>query len=318
MSPLEATYRRAVRFYPAEWRAANEDVVIGTLLDEAEDTGRMRPRFTEVASLAAHGVSASVGAFGYRFAGTRDRLASLAFGAGFALALVMFFGTEWIPWYPEELYTPAEQVGPFASATVLVNVLWFAGLMFAISGRRWLARVALLLTVPISVVAILLVDLVPVLWNRPPATALAFLMVLAVLASLGRVARRDVTAVAATVVVAFAGITALVATMDGAPLSWRPDRAWVIAAAGWWPALLVLVSIVLNFTRATTWSAPLLGLGIVWAGYSTVAGWAQHPDAFIVVVSAGAISLGAIVGLAANLFGRGYQLRLVAPQPKTD
>jgi len=318
MSPLEATYRRALRLYPAGWRAANEDVVIGTLLDEAEDTGRVLPRLAEVASLAVHGLSASLGAFGPRFAGTRDRLASLAFGAGLALAVVMFFGTEWIPWQSEELYTPAEMVGPFASATVLVNVLWFAGAVFTIAGRQHLARGALLLTVPVSVLAILLVDLVPVLWNRPPATALAFLMVLASVACLGRVARHDMFVVAVVVAIAFAGITALVYTMDGVPLPWRPDRAWVVAAAGWWPALLIFLSIGLNFTRARTWSTPLLGLGIVWAGFSTITGWAQHPDAFVVVVSAGAVALGAIIGLAAHLLGRGYQLRMVAPQPKTD
>lgn len=42
MSPLEGRYRRLLRWYPADHRAAHEDEMIGVLLDDAEP-GRERP-----------------------------------------------------------------------------------------------------------------------------------------------------------------------------------------------------------------------------------------------------------------------------------
>lgn len=54
---LESRYRRLLRWYPAGWRARDHDVLLGTLLDAAEAAGRHRPRISEAASIALHGLA---------------------------------------------------------------------------------------------------------------------------------------------------------------------------------------------------------------------------------------------------------------------
>lgn len=60
MTGLEQRYRRLLHWYPPAWRAANGEVLIGTLLDTAEAEGRTRPTGAEARSMILHG-------FGERF-----------------------------------------------------------------------------------------------------------------------------------------------------------------------------------------------------------------------------------------------------------
>ena len=58
---LELSYRRLLSSYPRSWREANEDVVLGTLLDEAEAEGWSRPRLGQRFSLVSHGMAERLG-----------------------------------------------------------------------------------------------------------------------------------------------------------------------------------------------------------------------------------------------------------------
>ena len=54
---LERSYRRLLSSYPRSWRQRNEEVVLGTLLDEAEAESWSKPRLGQRLSLVSHGVA---------------------------------------------------------------------------------------------------------------------------------------------------------------------------------------------------------------------------------------------------------------------
>ena len=45
--PLRVAYRKLLRWYPREWRAENEEAMLGILLDVADHVGRTRPTRTD-------------------------------------------------------------------------------------------------------------------------------------------------------------------------------------------------------------------------------------------------------------------------------
>lgn len=123
MRPLEAHYRRLLRWYPPAWRTKHGDVLIGTALDAAEAEHRSRPSVAEVRSMILHGT-------GERF--TLRTALFAAFGALLCSAtavLLMFTGTYAITqfgggWIPLTLSLIAS--GTLASAA-LVGVLRHVG-----------------------------------------------------------------------------------------------------------------------------------------------------------------------------------------------
>jgi hypothetical protein len=56
MKPLEAQYARLLRWYPRAWRDRNGAAMVGALLDQADETGRMTPSPADRASLIAGGL----------------------------------------------------------------------------------------------------------------------------------------------------------------------------------------------------------------------------------------------------------------------
>ena len=56
MNGLERRYRAALRWYPASWRRANADALLGTLLDRADHEGRTEPTPAELRNLAVVGL----------------------------------------------------------------------------------------------------------------------------------------------------------------------------------------------------------------------------------------------------------------------
>jgi hypothetical protein len=69
-SSLETRYRHLLRWYPEAWRKEHEDVVLGTMLDMADDIGRTRPSIRELGSVVLHGL-------GFRMSGKTAFIASL-------------------------------------------------------------------------------------------------------------------------------------------------------------------------------------------------------------------------------------------------
>jgi hypothetical protein len=60
-SPLSAEYRRLMRWYPRPWRLANEEAMLGALLDQAESEGRLQPTAAERSAIAKVGLAQRFG-----------------------------------------------------------------------------------------------------------------------------------------------------------------------------------------------------------------------------------------------------------------
>ena len=60
-APLSAEYRRLMRWYPRHWRLANEEAMLGALLDQAESEGRQEPTAAERSAMAKGGLAQRFG-----------------------------------------------------------------------------------------------------------------------------------------------------------------------------------------------------------------------------------------------------------------
>ena len=198
---LERRYRAALDWYPKGWRDENGDAMLGTLLDEAEATGREKPRLGDLANLAMHGAAESLRRIPARIPSTvRDRLAAVSLATGFAFAVVFFVAGEWAPWAtngpwngwaidwrPMNREVPG--FGPFASAGVILYGLWFAAFGFAVLGLARTASFTLFATLPAS---LMLVELSNdrMVSMRPSNELLILLAFFALFAMAGRPTRR--------------------------------------------------------------------------------------------------------------------------------
>ena len=91
----EGLYRSGLRWYPKAWRKANEDVVVGTLLDVADAEGRTAPSRSELRDLRRSGLAARADFF--LPGAIRDRAAAISLGSGAGLALAFATGQVWAP-----------------------------------------------------------------------------------------------------------------------------------------------------------------------------------------------------------------------------
>lgn len=186
MSALEQHHRAALRWYPAPWRARNEEVVLGTLLDKAEADGRTRPGPSERVNLAAHGIANHFRGLPSAIPSpirNRTSTAALAIGAAISLAATMqlegpparyieFFGAE-----------PAT-FGPFASPTVIVYIAWIIAFFAAIAGRATATRLVAAATIPLTIGTRIFADASD-MFLRPTWTFLGLLLLLSLLVVVG-------------------------------------------------------------------------------------------------------------------------------------
>jgi hypothetical protein len=186
MSALESRYRRALVWYPVAWREQNADIVVGTLMDEADATGRTVPRATELLNLAANGVRTRLAvAHGWVHPRAFSRLSDIAFAFGFVLSLVMLVGFEWAPWAPQIDPGYGIGFGPLVTSAAALEIVWLLAFAAALTG---FARTSSILLGVAAVVAVAIAVLRPVLELAlaPSATFLAFMAVLAIIALGGR------------------------------------------------------------------------------------------------------------------------------------
>ena len=315
MSGLEARYRAALNWYPSTWREQNADIVIGTLMDEADAAGRVRPRLTELANLAFNGARARLGGNGIIGADSRNKTASLAFGVGVAIMLIMFVGDEWAPLASHRAaYAYPASFGPFLSANVIVNFLWMLGFGLAISRLIIWARAVLVVAIGASVLSIALIDATPALYSRPPATALIFLIGLALLSVAGRPRPRALLISA----VGSAAVFAIVLVLQYWGNSWPFDGAlysgWVALANGWWAIAFFALATVLVAIGHVSWVAPVSVVAVALALLSLCTGFSHGRDFSGGFLGMVAIVLVVLALAVAALLSRGYRLQLVKIQ----
>lgn len=291
---LERRYRETLDWYPASWRDANAEAMLGTLLDEAEATGRTTPSTGQTLNLLAFALlertrSALPGA-------VRDRVSALAWGLGASISVVMFVAVEWAPWHSvARLPVPwHDSFGPFVSASVVLVGLWVLAFALAVAGAGTVARWLLAATIPTSVA---LVAFDSQLWaaQRPPATALVLLAVLALLTLQGSPAATGrgrawilVCAVAAAAVVVPAVFDA--PRMSGGRSWWFPRETWTEATRPLpFVAILIVVALVALIARRRVWAAAIAIFAVPFV----------LNVAAIIAASGGAVYLaGSIVALA--------------------
>jgi hypothetical protein len=158
-APLEQQYRRALRWYPKRWRAVNEDVVVGTLLDVAQESGERTPTRSDLRSLHLHGLAARFGFLDRVLTpAIRDRVSAIALGTGFAIsAWAIVFSL--VNARSVDNFTNrfgqgvATTFGPFASFAIILYALWVFAFVASLIGRPGVVRLLLVATLPAAIVA---------------------------------------------------------------------------------------------------------------------------------------------------------------------
>lgn len=221
---LEGRYRQALRWYPKTWRSRNEDVVLGTLLDVAEEDGRDAPAKGELANLRSEALVSRFRWFD-RFlpAPVRNRVSAIAYGTGFGIALVAaLFSVINVP----ELYLQPENdnpvtFGPFLSLGILLYGLCILAFLARAVGLVVIARVLLVLTIPAGIVARYVSDQAMFDNVFPTTTFVTVMGILAVLAFLGG-ERRSVRSLAwlgSSLAVTLATLAVILFQLHAFPLS---------------------------------------------------------------------------------------------------
>lgn len=146
-SSLSVEYRKLLRWYPSEWRAANEDAMIGVLLDQSDHELRSTVSRAEKTSLVRAGIAQR---FGFPHRGRRLRLIPLTAAAGLSVFYAMF-----IIWAPNTAYLGS--VGPFSNPSVVTCLLLvmalFAGLLIRGKAASTLAFTAVGVEIAIGILS---------------------------------------------------------------------------------------------------------------------------------------------------------------------
>lgn len=314
MSGLEAQYRAALKWYPSRWRRAHEEVVVGTLLDAAEDENRVRARITEVASLIVHGAARRVAMAPSAVPKSiRDRMSIGALAIGTAIAvtgvpLLELNQGRSAAWFGGEVAT----FGPFASPAILAYALWPVALVLALIGRPTAARVTVAATIPVLVAARLVGDAFE-MWGRPAWAYLSILILLAVIAVLGtpRLERRGrlwLTGWFVAALLFFALPPMLNSRGDWSQQpSWLNQPGWV----HWTPLIAVLISLVLLVARQPAWAVAVLPLCLPFVFATMFDGRADNslPLWVLVIALAPVVAVGVVRAL-------GYRVRVTRNPPE--
>ncbi|MEV0200222.1 hypothetical protein [Nonomuraea sp. NPDC050691] len=180
---LERRYRAALRLLPASYRAEREEEMVAAFLEmsgDVPDERGPRPRWGEIASVAALAVRVRLGGAGARAAalGETVRLVALL-GLGFQ-AMLGVHGLVWLAAMATG-YLPSPDIAtgadPFAA---VADVLWVVAFTAAVRGSTGPAK-----PVAVAAAAVSLVLLGPaahLTWTAAPAALMASVPVIALLA----------------------------------------------------------------------------------------------------------------------------------------
>lgn len=296
---LEGRYRRLAGWYPRSWRAANEDVLIGTMLDIAEAEGRTEPTPAERWDLARAGVAARLDAVVP--ARVRDAIAASSLGTGGAFALVYFVFVVWAPFLPDRAVHLAEVgSGPFLSTGSVTAVAFAALVVLACAGHRRSARIGGVLTVLAAVGTLAIGRVTP----DPASAAATNMLVLGLLAGLSLLGapRRIRT-------VPLVGAAWLVVLVGGLAVN---DRLLGIGERELWTAVASPYSVPPAAALALLVAVALLAAGrpvpavvaasgtLPWVGATALqAVDAPAPDPLVLLLHAVCLAAAAVIGVLA-------------------
>lgn len=324
MSSLEGRYRAVLRWYPTRWRAKNEDVVVGTLLDVADAQSRDKPRLAELVNLGIHGLFTRLRMLPSAVPeAVRDRTstAALAVGAAIALTAIMqlesepergayFFGREGVTF------------GVFASPAILVYAAWLVTLLVAIAGFTTAARWAAAATIPLAVGSRVLADANDMLL-RPTWTFYGLVIMLAVLVMAGRPAphRSGVRWLLAWFLPATV-VFLLPQILTGRDMVPFQDPLWLDApnaifwspAISWLPFIAIATAIALGAIGQKSWAASVLVLGLPFVVVALSESGALLETSlavFLIVIAAVAVAV-----VLRLLFGLHIRVQRVTPRSR--
>jgi len=191
---LEARLRRALAWYPREWRERHGEAALGVLLDVAEADGAGRLALAQRLDLAFNGLAERL--VGWVPRQLRTLAASAAFLGATGFALVHFAFFEWEPWArpdgPAWLYWH-----PFTTPAAWLDLAWLLGAVLFLCGWRRVSRGVCVLAGAGAVALLAIHYALPGYW--PFATTLAVYAVAGAFAAVGepwRPAHSGLTALA--------------------------------------------------------------------------------------------------------------------------
>jgi hypothetical protein len=314
MSNLERTYRDALRWYPKRWRRRNEDAVVGTLLDAAEEDHRAIPARGELANLRANALATRLGPLGRIPAPVRDRVAALTTGLGAGIAIVALVATAIQRAAMPRLELPGIFPAPWTIGYDFAFYgAWILALVAGVLGLQRVARSLLLATIAISVGGRALF-LALHLGVTSTTTTIMFLGALALLGLIGNPfgARRGRTwtAVSAVLWAAFVGFTDWYKywTKGAAAGSWD----WFLGPLSQWMGFalpfVIILALILWRAKKTPWAPAILIVEIPLILFAAL-GW-QHLTALLNVAAFGVAIAATLVGCWAILRGFGVRISI--------
>lgn len=316
MNALEKTYRRALRWYPMRWRSANEDAVLGTLLDRAEEQNRAAPARGELANLRASGLQTHFGRVGAAIPrDVRVRAAIIAIALGFTIATAGGIANSLMFRYLASEYPPFARASSGLGVSLSFYGLWFAAFVFQLVGLRRFAMGFIVTSLPFSI-AIPIVNNYIHIWASPGAVTMGFLDLLAIVYLCG-VPKVNARTRATLAIVSAALVTSFLVIYWAKTVGYWGNGAlgvdWYWGQFAVWLTFLgipaaVVASIIMWRVRRTLWApaillamAPVVPLALFEFGYAT--SWLDNSAAAVATLVIVAIAIGIL-----RLFG--LRLRL--------
>jgi hypothetical protein len=266
---LETIYRRTLRWYPKKWRAANEDAVVGTLLDLADEESRSVPAKGELVNLRVQAISTRVAGLARPVPlAVRTRATVVAIGLGTAIsgAGLLFSGLQYsVKGDGLVEYFSFTALMANLGGSLAIYTAWLVVFVASILGLRRISTGLLAATILISLV-LPLGEYAHGLDYHPGALTLGFLDMLAVIALLGSPALPRRFRLAVVLSTLGAGL-ALAAAFEGTKFGywgygalgvdyfWAPFATWLI----WLGIPLgIVAALVLWRVRRSPWASAIM------------------------------------------------------------